>query len=230
MALPSAWFFASRNLQVVMNEAELIKLVSKHKVFAQVYAPSAESALRASEAAIMGGVKLIEIMLATPGSFRVISDLRRSYGDRAAVGAGSIMAYDQIDRAVKSGAQYISMPHTSTTLLETCHRHRVPAIIGALTPTEISAALSLGVALVTVYPISSLGGPDYMRSLTHRMPGARLAAAGGVGPENIVDFFSAGAFAITVAGHLFARGDLQTGNYTAIAERARGVMRLAGVI
>lgn len=215
---------------IIMNEAELIKLASKYRVFALVYAPSAESALRAAEAAIIGGIKLIEVALATPGSFRVISDLRHSYGDRATVGAGSVMAYDQIDRAVKSGAQYISMPHTSATLIETCRRHRVPAIIGALTPTEISEALSLGVALVTVYPISSLGGPDYMRSLTYRMPGSRLVAAGGVGPENIVDFFSAGAFAITVAGHLFTRGDLQTGNYTAIAERARGMMRLAGVI
>ena len=88
MALLSVWFFASRNLQVVMNEAELIKLVSKHKVFAQVYAPSAEAALRAAEAAIMGGVKLIEIMLATPGSFRVISDLRRSYEQQLAVERG----------------------------------------------------------------------------------------------------------------------------------------------
>lgn len=214
----------------MMNEAELIKFVSKHRVFAQVYAQSAESAVRAAEAAIMGGIKLIEVTLATPGSFRVISDLRHSYGDRALVGACSVTAYDQIDRAVKSGAQYVSMPHTSPMLIETCGRHRVPAIIGALTPTEITVALSLGVALVTIYPVAALGGPDYLRSLTYRMPGARLAVAGGVGPENIVDFFSAGAFAITVGGRLFAHGDLQTGNYTAIAERARGMLRLAGVI
>ncbi|HWP42878.1 MAG TPA: bifunctional 4-hydroxy-2-oxoglutarate aldolase/2-dehydro-3-deoxy-phosphogluconate aldolase [Blastocatellia bacterium] len=213
-----------------MNEAELIRLVSKRRVFAQAYAESAESALRAAEAAIIGGVKLIEVSLATPGSYRVISDLRHGYGDRATVGACSVMTFDQIDRAVKSGAQYISMPHTIPTLIETCRRHRVPAIIGALTPTEIAAAQSLGVALVTVYPVESLGGPDYMRSLAYRMPGVRLAVAGGVGPENIGDYFNAGAFAITVGGRLFARGDLQTGNYTAIAERARGIMRLAGVL
>jgi 2-dehydro-3-deoxyphosphogluconate aldolase/(4S)-4-hydroxy-2-oxoglutarate aldolase len=88
----------------------------------------------------------------------------------------------------------------------------------------------MGGALVSVYPVSSLGGADYLRSLTYRMPGARLVAAGGIGPENIVDYFSAGAFAITVGGHLFTRGDLQIGNYTAIAERARGIMRLASAI
>ena len=213
-----------------MNETDLIKLASTYRVFAQLYAQSAETAVRAAEAVIMGGIKLIEVTLATPGSFRVISDLRHSYGDRATVGACSVMAYDQIDRAVKSGAQYISMPHTSPTLIDTCRRHRVPAIIGALTPTEITAALSVGVALVSIYPVAALGGPAYLSSLTYRMPGARLVVGGGVGPDNIVAYFNAGAFAVTVGGHLFTHGDLQTGNYTAIAERARGIMQLAGTV
>jgi 2-keto-3-deoxy-6-phosphogluconate aldolase len=61
------------------------------------------------------------------------------------------------------------------------------------------------------------------------MPETRLVAAGSVGPENIVDYFAAGAFAISVGNRLFTRGDLQYENYTAIAERARGILRLAGV-
>lgn len=212
-----------------MKDADLIQFVAEHRVFGVVRAPSAESALRAAEAAIMGGIKLIEVALATPGSFRVISDLRRRYGDRACIGAGSVMAYDQIDRAVKSGAQFIAMPHTSAPLVEACRKYRTPAIIGALTPTEVSVAWSTGAPLVTLFPAALLGGPDYLGSLTSSLADVRLSVAGAVGPENIVDYFAAGAFAIAVGGRLFTRGDLQHENYTAIAERARGIIRLAGV-
>src|ERR1051325_6509562 len=132
-----------------MKDGDLIQFVAEHRVFGVVRAQSAEVALQAAEAAIIGGIKLVEVALATPGSLRVISDLRRRYGDRACVGAGSVMAYDQIDRAVKGGAQFIAMPHTSAALVEACHKYRVPAIIGALTPTEVSAAWSVGAPLVT---------------------------------------------------------------------------------
>ncbi|MCI0485462.1 MAG: bifunctional 4-hydroxy-2-oxoglutarate aldolase/2-dehydro-3-deoxy-phosphogluconate aldolase [Blastocatellia bacterium] len=212
-----------------MNEAEFISLTGEQKILALLHAPSAESGLRAAEAAIVGGIKLIEVGLATPGAFRIISDLRHQYGDRVSVGAASVIAYDQIDRAVKSGAQFISMPHTVSSMIETCRRHRVPAIIGALTPTEVAAASSLGAAFISVWPTSALGGPDYIARLTSRMPNLRLGAAGGVNPENISDYITAGAFAITVGSSLFTRGDLENENYAAIAERARGMLRLAGV-
>jgi 2-dehydro-3-deoxyphosphogluconate aldolase/(4S)-4-hydroxy-2-oxoglutarate aldolase len=212
-----------------MNETDLIRFVSEHRVFARVRAQSAESALRASEAAIAGGIRLIEVGLVTPGSFRVISDLRRSLGDRTVVGAGSVMNYDLADRAIKSGAQFLSFPHTSAPLVEQCRRWRVPAIAGALTPTEVATATSLEVPLVTVYPVESVGGAEYFRRLTWNMPDARLAAGGGVGPENIVDYFNAGAYAIVAGASLFPAGDLRNENYIAIAERARGILRLAGV-
>lgn len=212
-----------------MKDEDLIQLASDHRVIAVVRTRSAETALRASEAAIIAGIKLVEVALSTPGSFRVIADLRRQYGDRAAIGAGYVMSQDQIDRAIKSSAQFISMPHTSAPLIDACRKRRVPPVIGALTPTEIAAAWALAVPLVTLFPAAPLGGPEYVAAITSRMPDARLVVAGSVGPENIVDYFAAGAFAIAVGSRLFTPGDLQYENYTAIAERARGMIRLAGV-
>ena len=212
-----------------MNDSDFIKFVSENRIFAVVRAESAESALRAAEAAIIGGIKLIEVSLSTPGEFRVISELRRVYGDRACIGAGSVTSEEQADRAIKSGAQFITMPHTNKRLIETCRKHRAFPVVGALTPTEVAYVWSLGVPLITIFPASSLGGADYIAALTSRMVGIRLVASGDVGPDNIVDYFSAGAFAISIGQRLFTRGDLQNQNYVAIAERARGIRRLAGV-
>ncbi|HLG16361.1 MAG TPA: bifunctional 4-hydroxy-2-oxoglutarate aldolase/2-dehydro-3-deoxy-phosphogluconate aldolase [Blastocatellia bacterium] len=212
-----------------MTDSEFADLVSSNRVFAVVRADSAESAVRAAEAAIIGGIKLIDVAVNTPGSYRVISDLRHRYGDRAVVGAGSVVNYDQVDRAIKSGVQFISTPHTSAPMVEFCRKNRIPTVVGAMTPTEVATAWSLGAPLITVFPASSVGGPGFVRALTSRMTDAHIGASGGVGPENIVDYFAAGAFAIAVGGRLFTRGDMQNENYAAIAERARGVLRLAGV-
>lgn len=212
-----------------MNDADLIRMIAANRVFAVVRASSAEAALCAAEAAIVGGIKLVEVALSTPGGFRVISDLRRRFGDRLCIGAGSVMSYEQVDRSIKSGAQFVSTPHTSAPLIEFCRRHRIAIIPGALTPSEVATAWSYNVPMVTLFPAISLGGPDYINELTLRMTDIRLAVAGGVGPENIVEYFAAGAFAIAVGRHLFTRGDLQNENYVAIAERARGMLRLAGV-
>src|SRR5215210_2360479 len=169
-----------------MKDSELIRLATDFRVFAEVRAGSAEVALRSAEAAIVGGIKLLHVALSTPGCFRVVSDLRRKYGDRAWVGVGSVMSYDHIDRAIKSGAQFIVMPHTSPPLVEACRRNRVPPIAGALTPTEVAASWSMGVPLVMLFPTMLFGGPDYLRSLATRMADVRLIAAGGVASENIV--------------------------------------------
>src|SRR5205085_8641040 len=168
-----------------MKDEDLIQLASDHRVIAVVRTRSAETALRAAEAAIVGGVRLVEVALSTPGSFRVIADLRRQYGDRAAIGAGYVMSQDQIDRAIKSSAQFISMPHTSAQLIDACRRRRVPPVIGALTPTEIAGAWALSVPLVTLFPAAPLGGPEYVSAITSRMPDARMIVAGNAGTENL---------------------------------------------
>jgi 2-dehydro-3-deoxyphosphogluconate aldolase / (4S)-4-hydroxy-2-oxoglutarate aldolase len=211
-----------------MKDDELIRFAATNRIFGVLGGHSAASALRAAEAAIVGGIRMIEVALGTPGSFRVISELQHRFGDRVLVGAGSVISLDQIDRAIKSGAGFISMPDTNARLIEASHKHRVPAIVGALTPTEVATAWSLGAPMVSLFPASSMGGPLYLGALTSRLGGVRLVACGGVSSENIAEYFAAGAFAISVGSRLFTRGDLQHENYTAIAERARGMVRLAG--
>jgi 2-dehydro-3-deoxyphosphogluconate aldolase/(4S)-4-hydroxy-2-oxoglutarate aldolase len=210
-----------------MKDAELVSLAEENRVIAVVRADSADLAFRAAEAAIVGGITLIEVGLATPGSYRVISDLCHKYGDKATVGVGSVINYDQIDRAVKAGAQFVGMPHTNSPLVEACRRQRVPPIIGALTPTEVAIAWGMAVPMVMLFPASAAGGADYVHAMTSRFTDVRLGAAGGVSPENIVEHLEAGAFAVAVGKHLFTSDDLRNEDFAAISDRARRLAELA---
>jgi 2-dehydro-3-deoxyphosphogluconate aldolase / (4S)-4-hydroxy-2-oxoglutarate aldolase len=81
--------------------------------------------------------------------------------------------------------------------------------------------------MINLFPASALGGAEYVAALTSRISGVRLVVSGGIGSDNIVDYINAGAFGIAVGGRLFTSGDLKNENYAAIAERARGMLRLA---
>src|SRR5947209_1619445 len=127
-----------------MIDFSILSTIEQHKIFAFVKADSAETALRAAEAAVVGGIKLVEVSLGTPGAVRVISDLRRKYGDEIRVGAGAVISVDMADRAIKGGAQFISSPHTNAGIIEFSVSKKVFAIAGAATPTEIMSAWDFG--------------------------------------------------------------------------------------
>jgi 2-dehydro-3-deoxyphosphogluconate aldolase/(4S)-4-hydroxy-2-oxoglutarate aldolase len=204
-----------------MIDYSILSFIEQRKIIAVVKADSAETALKATEAAVFGGIKLVEISMSTPGAVRVISDLRRRYGDRIGVGAGTVVSVDVADRAIKGGAQFISSPHTNAGIIKFSQGKSVLPIAGAITPTEIMSAWDFGVPLIKVFPTSPLGGAGYIRILKESMPDVRMMAAGGVNINNIKEFFEAGAAAVAIGADLFKAGYFVNENYAGLAEHAR---------
>jgi 2-dehydro-3-deoxyphosphogluconate aldolase / (4S)-4-hydroxy-2-oxoglutarate aldolase len=204
-----------------MIDFSILSTIEQYKIFALIKTDSADTALKAAEAVVVGGIKLLEISLTTPGAVRVISDLRRKYADMIRVGAGAVISVDMADRAIKGGAQFISSPHTNAGIIEYSIKRKVFPITGASTPTEILSAWDFGVPLIKVFPVSAFGGSAYIRSLREAMPEVRLLPANTVTTNNLLDFFQAGAFAVAIGGSLIKAGDINNDNYAAIAERSR---------
>lgn len=208
-----------------MNPYQALDRILPRPIFAVVRAPSAETAVRAAQAAVVGGLRILEIALGTPGAFRVISDLRREFGGDILVGAGSVITLELADRAIKAGAQFVAMPHTGFQIFEFCMQRQTLAIPAAATPSEILAAWGLSVPFVRLFPAWALGGPSYVHAIKETIDAVRLQPAGGVTPENMPAYFRAGASAVAVGSGLFPPADLQLGTFTAVAERARALVR-----
>lgn len=211
-----------------MNEHPSLDRIKALPIFAAVTAPSADSALKAAEAAIAGGLTQISIRLSTPGAYRVISDLRRTHADAVLVGAGAVVSEELADRAVKAGAQFLAAPHTDETILAICRDRGLLGIAGALTPTEAMRAWHLGCPLVCVDPAGPFGGPAYVHWLADAFEEARLMPSGGVTSENLRDYMRAGSFAVTIGAGLFRAADIQTANYGRITERAKALVAICG--
>jgi 2-dehydro-3-deoxyphosphogluconate aldolase/(4S)-4-hydroxy-2-oxoglutarate aldolase len=93
-------------------------------------------------------------------------------------------------------------------MVERCRSLGVPAIPGALTPSELEAASSLGVELVKLFP-GSLVGPDYVREVLGPLAGLELVVTGGVDHANARAYLDAGAVAVGVGSALTRAPDIE---------------------
>lgn len=188
-------------------------------VLAVLRAPSPELALEASEAIIRGGVTGIEVTFSTPDAPSVIRELIARHGDAAYIGAGTVTTAEQASLAADAGAEFLVSPGTLPTLTRAMLDTGRVVMTGAMTPTEVMGALELGVDVVKIFP-ASLGGPSYLGALRGPFPDAPLMPTGGVSPDNLADWFRAGAVAVGAGGDLANGASLKASDWADIEQRS----------
>ena len=188
-------------------------------VLAVLRAPSPELALETAEAIIRGGVTGIEVTYSTPDAPAVIRELVSRHGDAAYVGAGTVTTTAQAQDAVAAGAEFLVSPGTLPDLTRAMRDTGAVVMTGAMTPTEVMAALALGVDVVKIFP-ASLGGPSYLGALRGPFPDAPLMPTGGVKPGNLADWFAAGSVAVGAGGDLANSASIAAEDWDDITRRA----------
>lgn len=205
-------------MSTATNHPKLDRLKSI-RVVAVVRAPNAELAWKAAETLVDNGITGIEITFTTPDAASVIKKCRDAFGDRALVGAGTVITTEQLHSATDSGAQFLVSPGTEEVLTRAMLDTGLLTMTGALTPTEVMTASRLGVQVIKVFP-GSLGGPSYLSALRGPFPDLKFMPTGGVSSENVTDWFKHGAFAVGAGGDLVSAKALEEGNMEEIARKA----------
>jgi 2-dehydro-3-deoxyphosphogluconate aldolase/(4S)-4-hydroxy-2-oxoglutarate aldolase len=176
-----------------------------------------------AQALLEAGVGAVEVTLNSPGALEGIAALREAYGSRIPVGAGTVLTGEDAEAAIRAGAQFVLTPHVAEETLAVCQAQQVPAVIGAMTPTEIYRAYRLGAAMVKVFPASSLG-PAFFRELRGPFPQIPVMAVGGVNAGNAADFIRAGAMAVGAGSQLVDFAAMARGDWAAVREKAAAMV------
>lgn len=194
-------------------------------VVAVIRVPTAAAALTVARGLAGTGVAGIEVTMTVPDAPDVIATLRAE--GVTGVGAGTVRTLDQLKRCVAAGAGFLVSPHLDPQLAAAGVASGVPIVPGALTPSEIVAAIGLGASAVKVFPVSAVGGPEYVRAVLEPLPDARLVVSGEVRPAEVPGYLAAGAWGACVGGSLWRREDAERGDVEAIRRRATQVLRAA---
>jgi 2-dehydro-3-deoxyphosphogluconate aldolase/(4S)-4-hydroxy-2-oxoglutarate aldolase len=215
------------------DKTAILATIENHGLLAMLRMPSADDALEMAEALIEAGIRCIQVPMTVPGAIEVIIELRASHGDRAAIGAGTVLDAKAADGCIKAGAQFVVSPLLSLPTIQLCQEAGIAVIAGALTPTEIHAAHAAGADMIRIFPCAALGGANYLRFIRAPLPAIPLLPAGGVSLQTAADYISAGATALEVdvdlvdldALHGGRKADIITNAhlYLDVAEQARAL-------
>lgn len=201
------------------NSTDLQRLLDGVLV-AVIRAPSGDRLVEVAEALIAGGVTNLEITFTVPEAHKAIRAVADHVGDRALVGAGTVLNQADAQLAIDAGARFVVCPITDVPLIEFCKSQGTLIMPGAMTPTEIHTAWQAGADIVKVFP-ADVAGPKYFKAIHGPLPNVRLMPTGGVNLETVATFLDAGACALGVGNALVSPKLIEQEDFAEIESRAR---------
>jgi 2-dehydro-3-deoxyphosphogluconate aldolase/(4S)-4-hydroxy-2-oxoglutarate aldolase len=207
-----------------VNIDNAISKIQEIGIVPVVRAANLDEARRAIDAICTGGISIIEVTMTVPNAPAMIQELVRQYGSSVLTGAGTVITSKQAEICLDAGAQFLVSPGLSVSVLETAARRGILAIPGALTPSEIMAALEAGAKVIKIFPCGSAGGPKHIKALKAPFPETRLIPTGGVSLANAAEYFVAGSFALGVGADLVDLAALRRNEPGKIVDAAKALI------
>jgi 2-dehydro-3-deoxyphosphogluconate aldolase/(4S)-4-hydroxy-2-oxoglutarate aldolase len=193
--------------------------IEKSGIIAVIRLDDLSSAVALAEALVAGGIRNLEFTYTNREAGKAIDEVRAALGDRARVGAGSVLDAETARAAILAGAEFVVTPTLRLQTIEICRRYSIPSVIGAFSPTEILTAWEAGADYIKVNP-ASVAGPGSFKDVLGPLPQIKLIPSGGVTLDTAPLFLQAGAVALAVGGNLVRRASVQRGDWDAIRESA----------
>ena len=155
----------------------------------------------------MSGINCAEITFRTDCAAEAIAYASKHYPDME-IGAGTVINAQQCNAALEAGATFIVSPGLSPAVAKICNERGIPYYPGCVTPTEIMAALELGITTVKFFPANIYGGLKALKALSAPFPQIKFIPTGGVDRSNIDEFLAFDKVA-AIGGSFFVKEALE---------------------
>ena len=178
------------------------------------------SALPVGSILVESGFDIIEVPLNSPDPMGSIAALVAEFGQRALIGAGTVLTVEQVDQLADIGAGLVVSPNCNPDVIARSVAHGMISLPGVLTPTEMFAALDAGASGLKIFP-AELIKPSVIKAVRAVLPStAPVFVVGGVGTDNMAQYLAAGVSGFGMGGSLFTPGKPMS----AIAADARALV------
>lgn len=203
-----------------MNQTVLLNRLTESGIVAVIRKPQAAQIVPIAEALIAGGVGALEITDDTDGGLEMIQDIKRKFGDRVLVGAGTVLDVKSAQAAIDAGSDFIFSPTLDEQVIKLTKNAGLLSIPGVMTPTEILSAYQAGADILKIFPGGSLGA-GYIKELQGPLGHIPMMPTGGVTLGNVAAFICSGAVATGIGGSLVNKQAIEEERYDILRETAR---------
>ena len=167
---------------------DFLTLLGRHRLVPVVVLDDALAAEPLAQALIDGGLPIAEVTFRTEAARDAIARMAKR-GD-ILVGAGTVLTPQQVDLAVDAGAAYIVSPGLSRAVVERCGERGVAVLPGAVTATEVQAALEMGLTALKFFPARASGGVEAIKALSAPFGDVRFVPTGGIDADDCATYLS----------------------------------------
>jgi 2-dehydro-3-deoxyphosphogluconate aldolase/(4S)-4-hydroxy-2-oxoglutarate aldolase len=202
----------------------LLPMLRAARVIPVVRTTDAVLAARAVEWLRGAGLTIFEITMTVPDATGLIRAL--SADPALTIGAGTVPDRATAEACLAAGARFLVSPWVDAEVAAAARAAGAASMLGAMTPTEVRAALAAGADVVKVFPASSAGGPGHVKALRSVFPDVAFCPTGGVDARNAPDYLAAGAAFVGIGGRLVDEALLARGDRAAVEAAARDVLGL----
>ena len=199
---------------------DILEAMRRTAVIPVVVLDDAKDAVPTAKALLAGGVDVMEITFRTAAAADSIKAVAENCPEML-VGAGTVVTLDQCKQALECGAKFIVSPGFDPEVVNWCAERNIPITPGCVTPTEIMAAMKLGLNVVKFFPAGVYGGLKAMKALSAPFGGVKFIPTGGVDAKNLKEYLEA-PFVHAVGGSwLCPKNEIAAGSFDAVTTLCR---------
>ena len=189
----------------------------------------AKDAVPLATALVKGGLPCAEVTFRTEAAEESIRLMMEQF-PKMLVGAGTVLAVEQVDAAVRAGAKFIVSPGFDAEIVDYCIKNEIPVFPGCITPSEVAQAVKRGLKVVKFFPAEPAGGISMIKAMAAPYVGLKFMPTGGIDAKNLEDYLSSDKI-ICCGGSWMVKGDLvKAGEFDKIRELTAEACKLVASI
>ena len=212
-----------------MNATETAARLVKCGLVPVIRYASADDGALAIECALRAGFPTVEVTLTMPDAVDLVREFSKRLESHQYVGAGTIWNERDCERVLDAGAAYVVSPGLVPGLGALVHGGKAAYLPGAVTPTEVAAALRDGADIVKLFPASTFG-TKHLGALRSVFPGTRFCPTGGITAENMESWYVAGAACVGIGSNMFSAAAMKTRDQKKLVEEAKHLLSLLSIM
>ncbi len=147
----------------------------------------ANDAVPLAKALIDGGLPAAEITFRTKCAAEAIKNITEAYPEML-VGAGTVLTTEQVDAAIAAGSKFLVSPGLNPKVTAYCLSKGVPMLPGCSNPSDVEAALELGLSTVKFFPAEAAGGLKMLKAMAAPYGQLTFMPTGGISADNLLDY------------------------------------------
>ncbi len=172
---------------IVISMNCVIEEISKIGIVPVIALDNAKDARPLAEALFKGGLPCAEVTFRTDAAEESIRIIANEF-PQMMVGAGTVLTTEQVDRAVNAGAKFIVSPGLNPKVVKCCMDKNIPILPGTATPSDVEAAIELGLEVVKFFPAEQAGGIKMIKAMSAPYTKMKFMPTGGITADNLKEY------------------------------------------